>query len=477
MSNLRNSFFLKYESIYTNKEAKEEFYKHLKKELNTDPFDFILRISEIEKIQEEAKEIYENFIKVGSKREINIGNESRLEFEKIYNSTEENKFIKIDLIFKELVSVMKKELECDSFPRFLRTEGCFDLLKKFQKNEEIVGSLKKKSFPYSEEDFKNGFITEKDILFLNEINSENYDWELIYSEKKKINSYFSPNCEKYLPNLSISKSSGLLKNSLIFPLSLEKTIYYLFHFQSQKNGLYHFESGEHIEIENMEKEYNKLDDKLKKQINFDKSIIRGLTSYALYYNIFPLQPKVKINFSVSAIYEEETDTVVIYQKSSTINFDELKKVQKTKKNNKEFKYTQTIGLSVARYQRISPEKTIFTNTTVLTFSKYQKLNRFVFKKSNNAYVNERYKSLKTFKFPENLRLDNLYDLQFKESGFKNNVYMIVQDLFKYYKNFNFKFNSLDLIKEVEEDTIDLNDEKKNEESDLIDQNNNNSDIL
>jgi hypothetical protein len=191
---LKYNYYLKYESVYSNSEVGEEFRKHLKKEVNQDSFDFILFVDTDKDL--EINEVYETYIKVGSKKEINISSENREEFEKILKKSMENQRKDLKVFLKEISNLVKKELECDSFPRFLRTEQCLKLLEKYQKDEKVCGSMKKKQYPYTEKDFKEKFITEKDIHFLNEVKKENYDWELLSFKLNRINSFFSPKCEE-----------------------------------------------------------------------------------------------------------------------------------------------------------------------------------------------------------------------------------------------------------------------------------------
>jgi hypothetical protein len=212
-----------FESVFNNEKMSKCFYSFLDKEKNTEPYDFILEINKVKDLIEEKckfkkyKELCDTFIKVNSLKELNLSAQIRKD---VLNFFEENKEIKeenedkkkintIEQLYEKVIFIVKSDFLNDSFPRFIRTKTCFELLYKLQNDDKVLIDYVQKQFPYSEEDFQYYMVTEKDIQFLKYLSNESYDFKLIKSIKEyQYNIYLSLNLIKYLPNLKLAKNAG-----------------------------------------------------------------------------------------------------------------------------------------------------------------------------------------------------------------------------------------------------------------------------
>jgi hypothetical protein len=206
--------------------------------MNSEPYEYIKEAELITEnnIEEKIHELYDSFLKVKGKRELNLSQEDRDSFEKVYLKNykkidqegievmELKNFFEVEKVKEEenqkrykemkneiekLIEISKRELESDPFPRFLRTEEGMKLFDKNLYNEEIVGCFLQKQFPYTEKDFQNYYITDKDIEFLDQMLKESNSWELVYSNNEwQANGYISVDCDTFLPNLSFAKMAG-----------------------------------------------------------------------------------------------------------------------------------------------------------------------------------------------------------------------------------------------------------------------------
>jgi uncharacterized protein YerC len=228
-------YYIKDTSIFQTEEMGELFYKFLKTEYNTEPYDFIKECNEIKSLKsikeklEKIKLIFETFIKEDSKKQINLSGEtlSRIikEYEKL--TEDENEEFYNDFYNKTVKSI-KIELINDSFPRFTRWESCKEALVKYISNEDIVIHKKQLQYPYSDMDFQKWIVTEKDISFLDEVTRDSYIWSLSGTMKKKnitANYFYLSNLEKMLPGYHFSKTLCFAKIDLIVSFNILETYY------------------------------------------------------------------------------------------------------------------------------------------------------------------------------------------------------------------------------------------------------------
>lgn len=79
-------------------------------------------------------------------------------------------------IFTTLVEIVKLELSCDSFPRFIRHPMCIEFCQKNHENRKVLELNKIVQFDYSNEEFTNPIVTEKDFEFAEWIMNDTLNW-------------------------------------------------------------------------------------------------------------------------------------------------------------------------------------------------------------------------------------------------------------------------------------------------------------
>jgi hypothetical protein len=143
-------------------------------------------------------------------------------------------------------------LFADSYRRFCKTKEYVKLLEKFKDDQEVVITTRHKTFPYSNQDFCQFIITEKDIGLLDELSEDSLDYKLCYSTNKngmKANAYYSTSVSKYLPLFKWSEGAVCSKIELITNENLNDAfkIYYSFIntpviFYLKMKGIFSYES-------------------------------------------------------------------------------------------------------------------------------------------------------------------------------------------------------------------------------------------
>jgi hypothetical protein len=459
----KRNYSLIYESVFNNDEIKKEFSIFLKKERNLEPFEFILEVEKIKNekdFEEKAKEVYLKYIKSNSSHEINISNEEKQKFKQIFESKE----IKIKRnVFDKLLQIIKTELKMDNYLRFTKSKECEKLIENNKKDETIVCSDKKKIFPYTNLDFSSFYITTKDIEFLDHISKDSLSWKLSYkNEKEKAYGFISSEVSDFLPNISFGESAVMIKYSLIYPMSMAKTFYLHFLFEA-----INLETLMYTPYENMKEEFEKLDDGLKKFNNSTNTdnYVRSVSCCSYLMSYFPIGPKYCLT---SMIYDEKEEELKYYGKIMVPDEDidgYLKKTHKkkikTKKGEKEVKFTSSIGFSYGSFKKLDENRTISTNVTILTVSKNKNLTKLLMKTTLPIIVKNKIKDIKTKKVPKEMDFYNIND--YCDPFWKDLIlYKQVKDLMEYYKNLKSSLDDDNLKEKIikSDDIVDINEKIK-----------------
>jgi hypothetical protein len=170
-----------------------------------------------------------NYIEVNSPREININGKMRREFLfKIEKSDQKSHLDEWKLhetpeeMLLEMRTKISTELYMDSFPRFVRSNIGYNAIKKYKSNPDVVIPRVSLQFPYIDSDFISTTIEESDLSFMEYVNQDNIEWELIDSSNNKNRNIYFSNFPLF-PKLSFETSSS--KFEFLFPYSFEKTIF------------------------------------------------------------------------------------------------------------------------------------------------------------------------------------------------------------------------------------------------------------
>ena len=162
--------------------------------------------------------LVENFIKEGSKKEINISSETR-----------KNCFSRLDVeknidAFDILQQIIIREMKYDSFKRFVRSKDAVDILKRYSTNSEICQPILTTEYNYKNEDFMEQRVKEEDFKFMDMLSKDSPNWELLTSFKSKDGKAFGNSfwaLENYIPDVTIAPHVSIAKYEIILPYSFE----------------------------------------------------------------------------------------------------------------------------------------------------------------------------------------------------------------------------------------------------------------
>eukprot|EP01080_Neovahlkampfia_damariscottae_P008164 gene8164-12624_t len=228
-----HKYHIHFKSTIENIEIRNTFFEHLKKEYNTEPLEFLLKVKEFNEItnpNEKLKlffEIVDDFIVANSPKELNLMGKVKSNF---LESIEDQLKIKdiwilknYQIIFNIIEHPVYNELFMDSFPRFMRTDKFKDVMMKHVNNPEIMELKQIYDYPFTDESFKSNIVTEMDISFIESLMEDNYDWTLIHSNPKYQENVFSRS-KSYFPNVSFLKNSLTYKFDCVLPYDFEKCV-------------------------------------------------------------------------------------------------------------------------------------------------------------------------------------------------------------------------------------------------------------
>ena len=321
-------YYLKEDSIFINNDFKNEFYKMLKEQHDTDPFDFILEVLELinsyknydEKyIIKKCNEIIKLYIIEKSKKELNLSYEikkSFLESFKLQENNDKKWILKINIneLFNEILNFIKNELLYDKFSIFVRRKECIKLIKKHYKNSDLIITRITKDFNYTIKDLENTLIiTEKDIELLDIISNDSFEWIITKKNNKKnikTISYFSNNVQKYISSLKMNNSS-IVKVEIFSNLNFNNVCDIVFNFQNSNGYLFHKDII-YYNSDLTEKYYNSLSDEIK--WNFNKIRNKRTTSIIEIYFNWILNIVTKVIWINSFVYDKNEKKLTMYTK-------------------------------------------------------------------------------------------------------------------------------------------------------------------
>jgi hypothetical protein len=194
----KTKFVVCFDSVLTNKKMGNAFYKFLLSEHNSESYDFLMDVQNLETLKEDkqqiekAKLIFSTYININSEKELNISGEIR---EKTIHSFREqhsnsNKWIlekSPKELFYECFHIISNVLRHDPFKRFIRTDECEKIMKIYQNHNSVISPVIAINFMYQMSDFKHPYIEDKDFDFFKALMEDGYNWEV----KKNKFKYFS----------------------------------------------------------------------------------------------------------------------------------------------------------------------------------------------------------------------------------------------------------------------------------------------
>eukprot|EP01080_Neovahlkampfia_damariscottae_P005650 gene5650-9466_t len=226
----KESHMLKFSSVFSNDKVKEHFQHFLKSEFNEEPFNCLLEIDELEKLQEEKSIIKKSisilkvYLMDNSKQAVNISSEKKIELLNKFGEqiSMNDRWViseKPSEIFGEIKKSLKQELQHDTFKRFVRTPACEKIIKKFISDESVVVPKMTRNFNLNTNHFRNNVLEDVDFDFAFEFMKDDFSWEMVGSKKSEdhINCFYSN--MNYLPDLPFPVSGA--KYECIVPHSVK----------------------------------------------------------------------------------------------------------------------------------------------------------------------------------------------------------------------------------------------------------------
>eukprot|EP01080_Neovahlkampfia_damariscottae_P010233 gene10233-2653_t len=228
-SDKENKLTILFHATLSHKAVSSAFYEFLQKEKFTNNWDFIISAHLLksyidQKCYNQAVENMEliadvHFLKEEKTLFLNYSNTKEIhnkiiENLKTNNSVEASRLI--DLLKEELLS----EYERTYFQKFLLTPQSQKLIEKYKKDVKIIVPELTRIYDYTDEDFMDGKINQKDLDFFSAISNE----KSFVQPNITVDSYgllFSN--YNYLPNLSFTDDTKIVKFDLVFDYPFEQT--------------------------------------------------------------------------------------------------------------------------------------------------------------------------------------------------------------------------------------------------------------
>lgn len=414
-----DDFYIVPNSFLTIKSIGDAFFEYLKKEVNQEPLEFLLETQNFKKDKSEEDiqlfyKLYNNFIKIKCQKQINLSGKTVKEIEKFIKEHETNKTLNqtpYECLYDAIHSI-SMDLMYDSFPRFVRSEEGLKLITQNIDNKMVAILNNSHHYPYTMDDFMIPFCQEKDILFLTSLMNDSFEWELLYSQKSKINSYV---CKRnYFPNITKYKFD-IHKTDMILDCTLECSILSIIaesSFQKWDKTVVDFKTVMKITPEEIKEKY--------KDYQYEKSYDSVISQ--LHFNFgFPLSTERIVPHS-KAMTIIDKNTICMISKP----FLDEKYLNIQKKNDKYYYNNQQVLLmpvmSAYLYKKISPTKTKFTQIHCIDLLGWGGLKYFekisvrtrgeLLVKNLGNYLNQQDKQILKFKYQK----DNMREGKFGSLG-------------------------------------------------------------
>jgi hypothetical protein len=228
-----SNYIIRFESLFLVPEIAVNFYEFLKTEFNTDNWDFITSLQMLNKLcqKKNTKKIITHvqlicntFIVEKAPKEIHIAKAHKEEILKqisLLDKKSWNLKVSPNQLFETLEKRILMEYKNDAFKRFIRTPEALKIIEKHKNSRHVLTPLISQVYNYKDEDFQDKPLNEKDLEFLNFLQTDNANWQMILSNKKGNQTGFS-SISNYFPSLTFASSNlACGKNEMFFDFPLE----------------------------------------------------------------------------------------------------------------------------------------------------------------------------------------------------------------------------------------------------------------
>jgi hypothetical protein len=314
---------------------------------------FCLQVKEYKQIventaQEKCEQIVNNFIRVGSKHEVNVDASAR---SAVITQFESKEPLSVHL-FDNVYSIVFHELQVGHFPRFIRSmdfrasaaEKGEDYLKLIGYDMRIDGI--KDRIMYQPDDFRSTVITDRDIKMVLHMNQDSPDWDLISKDSHDYQVFRS--MKQYSIGISQYKFK-LIKTVGTLPVSYDKAILANNNFQTKH--MYEPIIAEYILL-----------DYIKAGQENDNPYSQLVVRCGM--NFSPFHARFYYNFISTVVHDGERNCFIEFGKSSEV-YSNVKKEQNQKRGaDAAMFYSRT-------YYRVSENQTRYIEIVYMSHNKYQ----------------------------------------------------------------------------------------------------------
>jgi hypothetical protein len=215
-------------SALKRKEISDKFYEFLKKEHNSDSWDFILDVNKLrlafekknkEKETEILQHVMDTYIQEKSKKDLSLDGDLKQE---LFSS------LKLRIpgypvfkYFDKIYQKIKLEHQLDSFKRFGKSDDSKDVLAKYQHDVEVMTPIVGLLSNYKDRDFKLKSVSNQDLDFAKTITNQSETWDSLVSNKDMNISYSKVN---WFPEVSFIDSIVSFEFIFTFNFPMEQVI-------------------------------------------------------------------------------------------------------------------------------------------------------------------------------------------------------------------------------------------------------------
>jgi hypothetical protein len=415
------NFSLHFESVFIEKEIGNAFSEFLKTEFNQEPWKFLCKLKELGNLKDftafkdNSKKIILDFINEGSPNEINISGKSKLTLMENYDAgmadlNDSNIEEIYQKLFFPIEKIVKQEMYHDSWKRFLRTNVCVSLMKKYKNNSSICSPQITELFSHSDDYFKHPFVYDQDFDFANLLIQDNNNWELLWTnEEKKMNTFYSK--LNFFPLVKFSKNVKTVKFESVIPMSLQRVLLSYStiegNVKADPNTMY-LKTLKNYSFEELKQ--------VAKEKGFQEHVgkyQRGLSLNESHLAFpFPFDPRIW-KYSCSMHYNPEDENVMVLLKpfiEGDIKFLEAyvgEVYHKSGKPMKKMKVYPLFSYGITKYQKIDEKKVLFTQMIVFDMGGWTN-NEFILKmlvKERGSKLKETIMNLAK-ELPEDARIED-----------------------------------------------------------------------
>eukprot|EP01080_Neovahlkampfia_damariscottae_P005920 gene5920-9750_t len=142
-----NGYNVNFQAIFTHKKLQEAFGKHLKEEMNPEPFEFLLDIEKITDNSENSNvkkffKIVNEYVKDGAEKEVNLAATTKKKLFVAISKQKEGESWKLASTPLNLLEPLRQSIHAnlyvDVFPRFLKSKICYDAILSYLDDENVI---------------------------------------------------------------------------------------------------------------------------------------------------------------------------------------------------------------------------------------------------------------------------------------------------------------------------------------------------